>query len=127
MSFLIDIAGSGTAYMGDFEIDEGVVRSLLRDQHPDLAELDLRLVDGGWDNQMWRLGDSLAVRLPRTERAPALLRKEHRWLLPAGADARFFDACTDADRSRNQPAETGHRVRAATLPRHRCLRSCTYI
>lgn len=29
---------------------------------------------------MWRLGDELAVRVPRTERAPELLRKERRWL-----------------------------------------------
>lgn len=29
---------------------------------------------------MWRLGDDLALRLPRTERAPGLQRKECRWL-----------------------------------------------
>ncbi|GAB3652624.1 protein kinase family protein [Glycomyces tarimensis] len=66
--------------MSDLVIDEALVRSLLSDQHPDLADRDLRLVDGGWDNQMWRLGDDLAVRLPRTPRAPSLLEKEHRWL-----------------------------------------------
>lgn len=66
--------------MDGFEIDENLVRSLVREQHPDLAGLDLREVDGGWDNQLWRLGDELAVRMPRTERAPALLRKEHRWM-----------------------------------------------
>ncbi|HEX2145902.1 MAG TPA: aminoglycoside phosphotransferase family protein [Glycomyces sp.] len=60
--------------------DEALVRSLLTDQHPDLAGLELRLVDGGWDNQMWRLGEDLAVRMPRTERAPALLEKELRWM-----------------------------------------------
>jgi hypothetical protein len=38
-------------------IDDGLVRSLLRDQHPDLADHDLELADGGWDNQLWRLGD----------------------------------------------------------------------
>ncbi|MFH8625354.1 aminoglycoside phosphotransferase family protein [Streptomyces vietnamensis] len=62
------------------DIDESLVRALLRDQHPDLAELPIRPVPGGWDNRLWRLGDELAVRMPRTERAPALLRKEHRWL-----------------------------------------------
>ena len=56
------------------------MRALLREQHPDLAELGLRAVDGGWDNQQWRLGDDLAVRLPRTERAPSLLHKEQTWL-----------------------------------------------
>jgi aminoglycoside phosphotransferase (APT) family kinase protein len=60
--------------------DQSLVRELLRDQHPDLADLELRDVDGGWDNQMWRLGDELAVRLPRTERAPVLLRREQKWL-----------------------------------------------
>lgn len=62
------------------EYDDALVHSLLRAQHPDLAELGLHGVAGGWDNQMWRLGNDLAVRLPRTERAPSLLRKEHRWL-----------------------------------------------
>jgi aminoglycoside phosphotransferase (APT) family kinase protein len=57
-----------------------MVRALLRDQHPDLADLRLRDIDGGWDNQQWRLGDELVVRLPRTARAPALLRQEQRWL-----------------------------------------------
>jgi aminoglycoside phosphotransferase (APT) family kinase protein len=57
-----------------------MVRALLRDQHPDLADLRLRDIDGGWDNQQWRLGDELVVRLPRTVRAPALLRQEQRWL-----------------------------------------------
>jgi aminoglycoside phosphotransferase (APT) family kinase protein len=61
-------------------IDEALVRSLLRGQHPDLAGLALREVEGGWDNRMWRLGDDLAVRMPRTPRAPSLLEKEHRWM-----------------------------------------------
>jgi aminoglycoside phosphotransferase (APT) family kinase protein len=61
-------------------MDEQQVRGLLREQHPDLADLTLEQVIGGWDNQMWRLGDELAVRLPRTERGPDLLRKEYRWL-----------------------------------------------
>src|SRR5262245_58586217 len=64
----------------DIEIDEALVRALLREQHPDLADLRLREVAGGWDNRMWRLGGDLAVRLPRTPRAPSLLRTERRWL-----------------------------------------------
>ncbi|MER7781507.1 hypothetical protein ABTZ92_04205 [Streptomyces albidoflavus] len=40
------------------------VRSLLREHHPDLAGLPLSLAARGWDNQMWRLGDRLAVRAP---------------------------------------------------------------
>jgi aminoglycoside phosphotransferase (APT) family kinase protein len=35
---------------------------------------------------MWRLGDELAVRLPRRPRAPGLLRTERRWLPILAAD-----------------------------------------
>jgi aminoglycoside phosphotransferase (APT) family kinase protein len=66
--------------MDEFKFEQDLVRALLRDQHPDLADLELRDVDGGWDNQQWRLGEELAVRLPRTERAPALLHIEQTWL-----------------------------------------------
>ncbi|MEU2253813.1 aminoglycoside phosphotransferase family protein [Nocardia xishanensis] len=66
--------------MDEIEFEQALVRALLREQHPDLAELELRDVDGGWDNQQWRLGQELAVRLPRTERAPALLHTEQTWL-----------------------------------------------
>ncbi|MFI7063405.1 aminoglycoside phosphotransferase family protein [Kribbella sp. NPDC050124] len=61
-------------------MDEELVRSLLQEQHPDLAYLELKEVIGGWGNQMWRLGDDLAVRMPRTHGAPELLRKEHSWM-----------------------------------------------
>ncbi len=61
-------------------VDEGFVRALVRGRHPDLANLEIRRVASGWDNQLWRLGDELVVRLPMTERAPDLLRKEFRWL-----------------------------------------------
>lgn len=61
-------------------LDDDLVRTLLHEQHPDLADHELRPVPGGWDNQLWRLGDHLAVRLPRTERAPALLQREQTWL-----------------------------------------------
>ncbi|MGI5244058.1 aminoglycoside phosphotransferase family protein [Dactylosporangium sp. CA-139066] len=63
------------------EITAELVRDLVRDQHPDLADRPVRLGARGWDNQLWRLGDDLAVRLPwATDSADALLRKEHAWL-----------------------------------------------
>lgn len=63
------------------EITADLVRGLLRDQHPDLADRPIRLGAKGWDNQLWRLGDDLAVRMPwATPTADALLRKEHAWL-----------------------------------------------
>ncbi len=66
--------------MDELKFEQDLVRALLRDQHPDLADFELRDVSGGWDNQQWRLGEELAVRLPRTERAPALLLTEQTWL-----------------------------------------------
>jgi len=63
------------------EITAELVRDLLRDQHSDLADRPLSLGARGWDNQLWRLGDDLAVRLPwATQTADALLLKEHAWL-----------------------------------------------
>lgn len=67
--------------LSDLVIDADLVRRMLREQHPDLADREIRPVDGGWDNQMWRLGEDLAVRIPRTPRAPSLLEQEGR-LLP---------------------------------------------
>ncbi|MBT2478124.1 aminoglycoside phosphotransferase family protein [Streptomyces sp. ISL-94] len=65
----------------EIEITAELVRHLLRDQHPDLADHPLKLGARGWDNQLWRLGDDLAVRLPwATQSADTLLRKEHAWL-----------------------------------------------
>lgn len=61
-------------------ITAGLVRELLQDQQPDLADLPLREVEGGWGNQMWRLGDDLAVRIQRMDTDPVPQLKERRWL-----------------------------------------------
>lgn len=64
----------------DVAIDVDLVRALLREQHPDLADLPLAVAADGWDNVTLRLGDELAVRLPRRAVAVALLAHEQRWL-----------------------------------------------
>jgi aminoglycoside phosphotransferase (APT) family kinase protein len=61
-------------------IEDELVHALLRAQRPDLAHLPLRYAARGWANELWRLGDELAVRVPRTEGAPEMLRMEHRVL-----------------------------------------------
>ncbi|MFZ3560292.1 aminoglycoside phosphotransferase family protein [Streptomyces sp. BH055] len=69
------------------EITAELVQELLHEQHPDLADRPVRLGARGWDNQLWRLGEDLAVRLPwATESADALLRKEHAWLPSLATD-----------------------------------------
>ena len=64
----------------DVAIDRALVGALLSEQHPDLAQLPLREVDAGWDNALFRLGDRLAVRLPRRAAAAALVAHEQQWL-----------------------------------------------
>jgi aminoglycoside phosphotransferase (APT) family kinase protein len=61
-------------------LDADLVAGLLAAQHPDLAALPLKHVDAGWDNAMFRLGDTLAVRLPRRGAAAGLILHEQRWL-----------------------------------------------
>lgn len=64
----------------EVEIDAALVYRLLENQHPDLKHLPVHLVDCGWDNAMFRLGDELSVRLPRRKIAAALLENEQTWL-----------------------------------------------
>lgn len=62
------------------EITADVVHRLLLTQHPDLAALPLRRVEGGWGNQMWRLGDALAVRIQRRDPDASHQLRKRRWL-----------------------------------------------
>ena len=64
----------------EIDIDEALVRSLLAEQHPDLADLPLEPLAYGWDNAMFRLGGELVVRLPRRQLAAVLVEHEQRWL-----------------------------------------------
>jgi len=64
----------------EFAIDSAFVAKLLADQHPDLADLPIHPIDSGWDNAMFRLGDHLAVRLPRRAVAANLIVNEQTWL-----------------------------------------------
>ncbi|GIG20501.1 aminoglycoside phosphotransferase [Cellulomonas chitinilytica] len=61
-------------------VTEDLARTLLRRQHPDLADLPLRWVGTGWDNALWRLGDHLALRFPVRESAVPLVIHEQQWL-----------------------------------------------
>src|SRR5512138_3305306 len=58
-----------------------LVEGLIRDQFPQWADRSLRLVDpAGSDHVIHRLGDELAVRLPRQAGAIGQAEKELRWL-----------------------------------------------
>ena len=64
----------------DIDVDGALVRALLREQHPDLADRALEKAAEGWDNVLFRLGADLAVRLPRRSVAAALLEHEQQRL-----------------------------------------------
>lgn len=63
----------------EFEIHEDLVRALVASQAtriPDAASLPLAHAADGWDCSVWRLGDDLAVRLPRRALAAPLILHE---------------------------------------------------
>jgi aminoglycoside phosphotransferase (APT) family kinase protein len=64
----------------EIAIDRALVRALIEEQHPDLAHLSLVDAGEGWDNRLFRLGDDLAVRLPRRALSAVLIGNEQRWL-----------------------------------------------
>ena len=64
----------------EIDVTPDLVRMLLSEQHPDLATLPLRRVAWGWDNDIYRLGDELSVRLPRRLAGAVLILHEQRWL-----------------------------------------------
>ena len=65
----------------EVHIDEHLVRRLLYAQFPHWAHLPLAPVSSaGTDNAMYRLGDDLAVRIPRIGWAVESLRNEQHWL-----------------------------------------------
>jgi len=70
-------------------IDSGLVTTLLHEQHPDLAQLPLGARHEGWDNVTWRLGDHLAVRLPRRAISSTLVATELAWLPSIGRNWPF--------------------------------------
>lgn len=64
----------------EVDVTESLVRGLLAEQHPDLADRSLTLVANGWDNAIFRVGDHLVARLPRRQLGADLVINEQRWL-----------------------------------------------
>jgi aminoglycoside phosphotransferase (APT) family kinase protein len=62
-------------------VDADVARRLIAAQFPRWAGLPVRpTAVSGWDNQTFRLGDELSVRLPTAAEYALAVDKEHRWL-----------------------------------------------
>ncbi|WP_062380940.1 phosphotransferase [Demequina pelophila] len=66
--------------VADVEITFDLAADLLSGAHPDLADLPLGTRHEGWDNVTYRLGEDLALRLPRRALAAELASREHAWL-----------------------------------------------
>jgi aminoglycoside phosphotransferase (APT) family kinase protein len=65
----------------EIDTNAALVRRLLAAQFPHWADLAIvRVRSGGTDNAIYRLGEDMAVRLPRIEWAAAQADKEHEWL-----------------------------------------------
>jgi aminoglycoside phosphotransferase (APT) family kinase protein len=72
---------AGKMHVGEVDTDASLVRRLLVAQFPQWADLPIEPVpSAGTDNALYRLGDDMAVRLPRIERATWQVDKEHEWL-----------------------------------------------
>jgi DNA-binding CsgD family transcriptional regulator len=70
-----DVAADGRS------VNPALVKRLVASQFPDWADLPLTpLSPAGSDNVIYRLGDTMGVRLPRGEWAAGLVTKEHYWL-----------------------------------------------
>jgi aminoglycoside phosphotransferase (APT) family kinase protein len=72
---------AGKMHADEVDIDVSLVARMVAAQFPQWADLPIEWVpSAGTDNAIYRLGDDMAVRLPRVPRAIAPLDKERRWL-----------------------------------------------
>lgn len=68
-------------HVDEVATDASLVRRLLAGQFPQWADLAIeRVRSAGTDNAIYRVGDDLAVRLPRISWATGQVEREHRWL-----------------------------------------------
>jgi aminoglycoside phosphotransferase (APT) family kinase protein len=64
----------------EVDVTPALLRRLLAEQHPDLADQPVAVLANGWDNVVFRVGGDLLARLPRREMGARLAVHEQRWL-----------------------------------------------
>jgi aminoglycoside phosphotransferase (APT) family kinase protein len=71
----------GKMHADEVDTDPSLVGRLLADQFPQWANLPIdRVESSGTDNAIYRLGEDMAVRLPRVPGSTGTIDKEQRWL-----------------------------------------------
>jgi aminoglycoside phosphotransferase (APT) family kinase protein len=72
---------AGKMHVDEVDTNVSLVVRLLTTQFPQWADLSIEPVpSAGTDNALYRLGDDMAVRLPRIRSAVGDVEREHRWL-----------------------------------------------
>ncbi len=72
---------SGKMHANEVHVDLSLVSELIAVQFPQWASLPLQsFVSAGTSNAIYRLGDDMVVRLPRTPSSATQVAKEQRWL-----------------------------------------------
>src|SRR5262245_24653769 len=66
--------------LSEIQVDAATIQRLLEAECPELAGHPIRLVDEGWDNFTFLIGQQHAARLPRRAVAVPYLVNEQRWL-----------------------------------------------
>lgn len=61
-------------------LNEEIVKKLVTSQFPEFSNLEIELLDHGWDNENYRLGADFIVRMPRRLSASRLILNEIDWL-----------------------------------------------
>ena len=75
------LMSTGKMHVDEVDTDVSLVRRLLAAQFPHWADMPIEPVpSAGTDNAIYRLGDDMAVRLPRIDWAIEQVHKEHEWL-----------------------------------------------
>ena len=78
-------------------INVDLIEMMISDFAPELVGEPVQFHASGWDNEIYRIGDSHAIRLPRREVAAPLITNEQTWLpelaelLPVPVPAPTFD------------------------------------
>jgi aminoglycoside phosphotransferase (APT) family kinase protein len=71
----------GKMHADEVDVDAALARRLLLEQFPEWADLSLAAVTPwGTDNAVYRLGNDMVLRLPRTPRTSRTLEMERQWL-----------------------------------------------